>query len=229
MKIPDGFVKCDNCKSIIHNKYYKNRKYWGREWFCDEYGEYEVEYDSGECPVCGELNTELPDTGLEFQPDKSDGNNVKEDIASIFDSTGKEDITNQFTNDTVYSYDELSDLLKNLSDEDRLKVSGCKFNVFESYPDDDTGDVYYDIKVYRGSCEIGKIDMQLHSNTYFDIIDMESKTTDATPYYTYEMTLYEDSKEESRGSKSPFDDSKLRCKKCGKVFCFCNKFFKRRG
>ena len=31
-KIPDGFIKCDNCNSIIHNKYFKNRKYWGRVW-----------------------------------------------------------------------------------------------------------------------------------------------------------------------------------------------------
>ena len=84
--------------------------------------------------------------------------------------------------------------------------------------------------------------MQYHSNTYFDLIDMETKTTDNTPYYTYEMTLYEDSNKGTedpfndsedgfgtQGNWSPFNDSKFRCEKCGKVFCTCNTFFSRRS
>ena len=157
--------------------------------------------------------------------------------------------------DRLYSADELDYLLRYLSDEDRVKVSDCQFKLVEQYPDDDSGDMYYDITVYRDNNEVGKIDMQYHSNTYWDLIDDELKTTNGTPYHSYTMTLNEDSKEDSKnpfddtfGSstnpfdnlfdnikspfdniKSPFDDSKLRCKKCGKVFCSCNNFLTRRG
>ena len=36
-------------------------------------------------------------------------------------------------------------------------------------------------------------------------------------------------KKESKNIKSPFDDSKFRCKKCGKIFCSCGGFFNRKG
>lgn len=305
IQLPDGFIKCNKCNSIIHNKYFKNRKYWGKDWFSDEIGDYEIEYDSGECPVCGELSLELPCTGIYSQPDDSDDNSVKEDITSLFGISDK-DIDNPFDNRKVYSYneldylfkhlsdedkmkvsdcqfkldknqfhdgdsifyhitvfkdgndigridmqyhsntyidlldgkpkttnntpyysyemtlpfnegkvysfDELNDLLKHLSYEDRLKVSGCQFKLFESHSYDDTGDIYYDIEIYRGSYEIGKINMRYHSNAYFDLESMDTKTTDDTPHYTYEMTfnnLFDD------------DDSIFRCKECGEIFCSC--------
>lgn len=222
-KIPDDFIKCDNCKSIIHNKYYKNRKYFGKDLVSDEFGDYEVEYDSGECPVCGQLNTELPCT-TDIEP-KSDG---------LIDNNVKEGITNPFDNNKIYSYNELDYLLESLSDEDRNKIKDCQFKLIEQYSDDDSGDVYDYITIFKDGNEIGKIDMQLHSNTYFDLIDMEIKTTDDIPYYTYEMTLYEEAENPFNDSKgcfgiqgiwNPFDDSKFRCKKCGKVFCTCNSFF----
>ena len=217
-EIPDGFIMCNNCKSIVHNKYYKNRKYWGRVWLSDEFGDYEVEYDSGECPVCGQLNNELPYTGLDLLED------------DLFDSSGGAVCITAFeeNKDKLYSASELNDLLKYISEDDRSRIEGCQFKLFENALDDDSGDVYYYITIFKDDTEIGKIDMQYHSNTYFDLIDMEIKTTDATPYYTYEMTLYEDSKEESKNIKNPFDDSKLRCKKCGKIFCSCNTFFSSR-
>ena len=194
VSIPDGFIKCANCNSIVHNKYYKNRKYWGRVWLSGEFGDYEVEYDSGECPVCGQLNTELPDTGLEFQPDEDLLENNNKDFTIEHDENSNK----------LYTFDELNYLLKHLSDEDRIKVSDCQFKLDEQYPDDDSGDVYDYLTVYRNNNEVGKIDMQYHSNTYFDLIDREIKTTDTIPYYTYEMTLNEDSEE---GSKNPFDDT----------------------
>lgn len=49
-------IKCPSCKSIIQNKYFKNRRYAGRTY----YNGCEIEYDSGECPVCGCLVAELP-------------------------------------------------------------------------------------------------------------------------------------------------------------------------
>lgn len=347
ISIPAGFIKCDNCKSIVHNKYYKNRKYWGRVWLSGAFGDYEVEYDSGECPVCGELNTELPDTGIECQPDEdlvecppdpdgfdnnklysadeldvflkhlSDEDRIKVNGCQfkvfgsyLYDDSGdmyygiiayrgnnevgrinmyyrsnatpyyeytmvlNEDSDDFFQpivdkylgecqpdnlddsdSDRLYSADELDYLLRYLSDEDRVKVSDCQFKLVEQYPDDDSGDMYYDITVYRDNNEVGKIDMQYHSNTYWDLIDDELKTTNGTPYHSYTMTLNEDSKEDSKnpfddtfGSstnpfdnlfdnikspfdniKSPFDDSKLRCKKCGKIFCTCGGFFNRKG
>ena len=131
--------------------------------------------------------------------------------------------------DKLYSASELSYLLESLSDEDREKINDCQFKLVEQYPDDDSGDVYDYLTVYRNNNEIGKIDMQLHSNTYFDLIDMEIKSTDTIPYYTYEMTLYGDSKDEGKDIKSHFDDSKFRCKKCGKIFCTCGGFFNRKG
>lgn len=260
ISIPDGFILCDNCNSIVHNKYYKNRNYWGRVWLSDaELGDYEVEYDSGECPVCGQLNTELPYTGIECQPDDLD----------YFGSEAVATTAFEDDNNKLYSADELDYLFRHLSDEDRARVSDCQFKLDEQYPDDDSGDVYNYLTVYRNNNEVGKIDMQYHSNTYFDLIDMEIKTTDTIPYYTYEMTLYGDSEE---GSKNPFDDtfgsstnpfdnlfdnikspfdnikspydnikspydnsrnpfssSKFRCKKCGKIFCACNKSFSKGG
>ena len=220
VQIPDGFIKCNKCSSIIHNKYYKNRKYWGRVWLSDdELGDYEVEYDSGECPVCGELNTELPYTGLEFQPDEDLWENNNKAFTIVHDENSNK----------LYTFDELKDLLKHISDEDKIKISGCKFKLFETHPDDDSGDVYYYLTVYKNNNEIGKIDMYYRSNTYFDLIDMEIKTTDTIPYYTYEMTLYGDSKDEGKDIKSHFNDSKFRCKKCGKIFCTCGGFFNRKG
>lgn len=229
IQLPNGFIKCNKCNSIIHNKYFKNRKYWGREWLSGEFGDYEVEYDSGECPVCGELNTELPYTGLEFQPDED----LLENNNKAFTIEPNEN------GNKLYTFDEIKDLLKHISDEDKIKISGCQFKVFEECPDDDSGDVYYDLKVYKDGNEIGKINMYYHSNTYFDLIDRDVKTTNDTTYYTYEMTLYEDSKEVFsnkdtggfgiKAKWNPFDDSKFRCKKCGKVFCSCNTSFSRRG
>ena len=228
ISIPAGFIKCDNCKSIVHNKYFKNRKYWGRDWLSGVFGDYEVEYDSGECPVCGQLNTELPYTGIYCKPE--------EDLLG----TDNKAFTIEPDENSIklYTFDELKDLLKHISDEDKIKISSCQFKLFEDCPDDDTGDVYYDLIVYNDGNEIGKINMYYHSNTYFDLIDMDVKTTDDTPYYTYEMTLYEDSKEvfsnkdtggfDIKAKWNPFDDSKFRCKKCGKVFCSCNTFFSRR-
>lgn len=230
-------IECPNCHNKILGKYWLNVKYQGH----DNYGDYEEDIYIGECPVCGELNDELPYTGIECQPD--------EDLAECPpDPDG-------FDNNKLYSADELDYLLRYLSDEDRVKVSDCQFKLVEQYPDDDSGDMYYDITVYRDNNEVGKIDMQYHSNTYWDLIDDELKTTNGTPYHSYTMTLNEDSKEDSKnpfddtfGSstnpfdnlfdnikspfdniKSPFDDSKLRCKKCGKVFCSCNNFLTRRG
>ena len=298
VQIQDGFIKCNKCSSIIHNKYYKNRKYWGRVWLSDdELGDYEVEYDSGECPVCGQLNNELPYTGIECQPDEdlvecppdpdgfdnnnklysadeldvflkhlSDGDRIKVNGCQfkvfgsyLYDDSGdmyydiiayrgnnavgrikmfyrsnatpyyeftmvlNEDSDDFFQpivdkylgecqpddlddsdSDRLYSADELDYLLRYLSDEDRVKVSDCQFKLVEQYPDDYSGDMYYDITVYRDNNEVGKIDMQYHSNTYWDLIDDELKTTNGTPYYSYTMTLNEDSKEDS---KSPFDDT----------------------
>ena len=222
IQLPNGFIKCSKCNSIIHNKYFKNRKYWGRVWLSDdELGDYEVEYDSGECPVCGQLNNELPYTGIYCKPE--------EDLLGTDNKAFT--IEPDENSNKLYTFDELKDLLKHISDEDKIKISGCKFKLFEECPDDDTGDVYYDLLVYKDDNEIGKINMYYHSNTYFDIINREIKTTNDIPYYKYEMTLYEDSNKDGFGIKAkwnPFDDSKFRCKKCGKVFCSCNTFFTRR-
>ena len=297
IQLPNGFIKCSKCNSIIHNKYFKNRKYWGRVWLSDdELGDYEVEYDSGECPVCGELNDELPYTGIECQPDEdlvecppdpdgfdnnklysadeldvflkhlSDEDRIKVNGCQfkvfgsyLYDDSGdmyygiiayrgnnevgrinmyyrsnatpyyeytmvlNEDSDDFFQpivdkylgecqpddlddsdSDRLYSADELDYLLRYLSDDDRVKVSDCQFKLVEQYPDDDSGDMYYDITVYRDNNEVGRIDMQYHSNTYWDLIDDELKTTNGTPYHSYTMTLNEDSKEDS---KNPFDDT----------------------
>lgn len=215
MEVTTDFIRCSSCGSIINNKYYKNRKYWGRVRLSDGFSNYEVEYESGECPVCGQLNTELPDTGIKAQPDDS---LVSSD--GVICITAFED-----DKDKLYSATELNDLLKYISDDDRNRIEGCQFKLFEDTPYDDSGDVYYYITIFKDGNEIGKIDMQYHSNTYFDLVDMEIKTTDDTPYYSYEMTLYEDSKEESRNIKNPFDDSIFKCKKCGKIFCTCDDKF----
>lgn len=362
ISIPDGFIECAKCKSLVHHEYYKNRKYWGREWLSGEFGEYEVEYDSGECPVCGELNTELPDTGIECQPDEdlvecppdpdgfdsnklysadeldvflkhlSDEDRIKVNGCQfkvfgsyLYDDSGdmyygmiayrgnnevgrinmyyrsnatpyyeytmvlNEDSDDFFQpivdkylgecqpDDPVdfdsgavsitlfenkctrfYSADELGYLLIHLSDEDRIKISDCQFKAFECGLDDDSGDIYYYLTVYRNTNEVGTIDIHYHSNTYWDWIDNELKTTNDIPSYTYTMTLNKDLEEGSKNPfdntfdnikspfdnsrnpfdnsrnpfnniKNPFSSSKFRCKKCGKIFCACNKSFSKGG
>ena len=204
-------IECPNCHNKILGKYWLNVKYQGH----DNYGDYEEDIYTGECPVCGQLNNELPYTGIGYQPDDS----LFSSDGAAYRTTFGED------KDRLYSADELNDLFKHISDEDREKINDCQFKLDEQYPDDGSGDVYDYLIVYRNNNVIGKIDMQFHSNTYFDLIDMEIKSTDTIPYYTYEMTLYKDSKEESNNIKNTFGNSIFRCKKCGKVFCTCNIFF----
>ena len=153
-----------------------------------------------------------------------------------------------------------------LSDEDRIKISDCQFKAFECGLDgDDSGDIYYYLTVYRNTNEVGTIDIHYHSNTYWDWIDNELKTTNDIPSYTYTMTLNKDLEEGSKNPfdntfdnlkspfdnsrnpfdnsrnpfdnsrnpfnniKNPFSSSKFRCKKCGKIFCACNKSFSKGG
>ena len=96
------------------------------------------------------------------------------------------------TEDKLYSASELDDLLKHLAGVDRDKIEGCQFKYIENYPDDDSGDVYYTIAIFKEGNEIGVIDMYYHSNKYFDLEKDEFITLDDKPYYTYKMTLYED-------------------------------------
>lgn len=77
INVPITFVRCSCCGSVIHNKYYKHRKHSDERFWIedDELGLYEVEYDTGECPVCGELNTELPeDIGLCYHWERLEDN-----------------------------------------------------------------------------------------------------------------------------------------------------------
>lgn len=182
INVPNTFVRCSCCGSVIHNKYYKNRKYWGRVWLSDaELGDYEVEYDSGECPACGQLNTELPE----------DIRLRKDDLFCNFD--GAPCITAfEEDEDKLYSASELDDLLKHLSEVDRNKIEGCQFKVREDALDNDSGDCCYYITIIKDGCIIGVIDMYYQSNIYFDLIDMEFKTVDTTPHYTYDMVLLDD-------------------------------------
>ena len=152
------------------------------------------------------------------------------------------------------------DLLKHLTEVDRGKIEGCQFKVSEDYPDDASCDVYYTITIFMFGFDIGKIDMHYHSNKYFDIEENELITLDGKSHYTYEMTLYHekeskgteilfDDLEESKGTENLFDDLKeesnlfddlkvgcekcgklfcscdIKCKKCGQLFCTCNTFF----
>lgn len=117
-----------------------------------------------------------------------------------------------------------------MSEDDRDKVKDCQFKLHKEYSYDGSGDVYYYFTVYRNNIVVGEINMYYNSNTYFGLVNNEIKTSNYEPNYSYTLTLYEDSKENfsSKNIENPFDDSKLRCKKCGKVFCTCNKFFTRK-
>lgn len=153
----------------------------------------------------------------------------------------------EFGHDILFNFEDMKDLLEHLSDTDREKVKDCKFKVFSDCLDDDSGDVYYGIKIFKDDTEIGSIDMLRHSNIPSDLDLSELIEYDDKPSYSYTMKLNEDSKEDFsskdtgdpfnnsdggfgiKGKWRPFDDSKFRCKKCGKIFCTCNTFFSRRG
>lgn len=62
------------------------------------------------------------------------------------------------TEDKLYGASELDDLLKQLAGVDRDKIEGCQFKYIENYPDDDSGDVYYGITIFKEGNEIGVID-----------------------------------------------------------------------
>lgn len=168
---------CNHCKNELTVENIKNITF-GRIYETTEFGIRDREVAFVWCNNCGESSIIEEHIGYELELD--------------LEKTKK------------YTFKEVEYLLKNLSNIDKEKVRDCKFRISESYPDDDSGDVYYYITILKDDTEIGKINMYCNSNTYFDLIDMETKTTDDTPYYTYEMTLYEDSKEESKDIKTYF-------------------------
>ena len=200
---------CKHCKTELTLNNIKDIEF-GRICEMTELGEMDKEVAYIKCSKCGNIT----------ETDNETGRSLRTNLINMW---------RMYHYDILYNFRDIEDLLNNLSDSDKEKINDCQFKLDEQYPDDDSGDVYDYLTVYRNNNEIGKIDMQFHSNTYFDLIDMEIKSTDTIPYYTYEMTLYGDSKEEGKDIKSHFDDSKFRCKKCGKIFCSCNTFFTRRG
>lgn len=104
-----------------------------------------------------------------------------------------------------YTFKEVEYLLKNLSNIDKEKVRNCKFRISESYPDDDSGDVYYYITIFKDDTEIGKITMYCDSNTVWDL-ETNEEIKYGEPSYSYTMEL---NKEQSSNEKDYIE-----CPKC---------------
>lgn len=107
--------------------------------------------------------------------------------------------------DILYNFEDIKDLLEHLSDTDIEKVKDCKFKVFLDCLDDDSGDVYYGIKIFKDDIEIGSIDMLRHSNIPLDLDISELIEYDDKPSYSYTMKLNEDFSSKDTGD--PFNNS----------------------
>ena len=91
----------------------------------------------------------------------------------------------------IYSFEDLGYLLNELHDDDKEKIEDYTFTMSEEYPDDDSGDVYYYITIYKDDNEIGKIDMIYHSNTTWDL-EINEEIKYGEPSYSYTMELNEE-------------------------------------
>lgn len=155
---------CNHCKNELTVENIKNITF-GRVYETTEFGIRDREVAFVWCNNCGESSMIEEHIGYELELD--------------LEKTKK------------YTFKEVEYLLKNLSNIDKEKVRDCKFRISESYPDDDSGDVYNYITIFKDNTEIGKIDMIYHSNQWFNILTGEFETLDQEGYYSYTMKLNE--------------------------------------
>lgn len=169
---------CNHCKNELTVENIKNITF-GRVYETTEFGIRDREVAFVWCNNCGESSMIEEHIGYELELDLG--------------KTKK------------YTFKEVEYLLKNLSNIDKEKVRDCKFRISESYPDDDSGDVYYYITIFKDDTEIGKITMYCNSSTTWDL-ETNNEIKYGEPSYSYTMEL---NKEQSSNEKDYIE-----CPKC---------------
>ena len=155
---------CNHCKNELTVENIKNITF-GRVYETTEFGIRDREVAFVWCNNCGESSMIEEHIGYELELD--------------LEKTKK------------YTFKEVEYLLKNLSNIDKEKVRDCKFRISESYPDDDSGDVYYYITIFKDDTEIGKITMYCNSSTTWDL-ETNNEIKYGEPSYSYTMELNEE-------------------------------------
>ena len=155
-------------------------------------------------------------TGLALVECKNCGNVTETSNSLAFEYKEYEQLQER---EKIHSFEELDYLLKELSTTDREKIKHYKFKLSKQYPDDDSGDVYYYITMFKDDTEVGSIDMEYHSGTVWDL-EMNKEIVYGESCYTYTMELYDNTETPvCKRCGKLFCDCSLRCKVCGQLFC----------
>ena len=166
---------CKYCKTELTLNNIKDIEF-GRTYEMTELGEMDKDVAYIECSKCGNIT----------ETDNETGHSLRVNLINMW---------RIYNYDILYDFEDIGDLLDNLSDSDKEKIKDCEFKLFQQCPDDDSGDVYYYIKIFKDDTEIGTIDMDFHSNKWFNAMNGEIETLDREEYYTYTMKLSGDKEE----------------------------------
>ena len=161
---------CKHCKTELTLNNIKDIEF-GRIYEMTELGEMDKEVAYIKCSKCGNIT----------ETDNETGHSLRTNLINMW---------RMYHYDILYNFGDIEDLLNNLSDSDKEKIKDCQFKVFEDCTDDDSGDVYCYITIFKGNTEIGKIDMMCYLNTPHDIENSEELIFGELSYsYSYKMKL----------------------------------------
>lgn len=192
---------CKHCKTELTLDNIKNIEF-GRVYEMAELGEMDEEVAYIRCSKCDNITEADSGTGYTLHYNIINARQIE-----LLNNANK-----------LYDFEDIRDLLDNLSDTDKEKVKDCQFNVFEQSPDDDSSDVYYYITIFKDDTEIGKITMYYNSSTTWDL-ETNNKIKYGEPSYSYTMEL---NKEQSSNEKDYIECPNCRNKILGKYWLNIN-------
>lgn len=164
---------CKHCKTELTLNNIKDIEF-GRVYKTTELGEMDEEVAYIKCSKCDNITETDSETGYTLHYNLINARQIE-----LLNNANK-----------LYDFEDVRDLLDNLSDSDKEKVKDCQFKVFEQSPDDDSGNVYDHITIFKDGTEIGKIDMMCYLNTPHDIENTEELIFGELSYsYSYKMKL----------------------------------------
>ena len=176
---------CKHCKTELTLNNIKDIEF-GRICEMTELGEMDKEVAYIKCSKCGNIT----------ETDNETGHSLRTNLINMW---------RMYHYDILYNFRDIEDLLNNLSDSDKERIKDYQFKVFEDCTDDDSGDVYYYITIFKDDTEIGKITMYCNSSTTWDL-ETNNEIKYGEPSYSYTMEL---NKEQSSNEKDYIE-----CPKC---------------
>ena len=188
---------CKHCKTELTLNNIKDIEF-GRVYETTELGEMDEEVAYIKCSKCGNITETDNETGHSLRTNLINARQIE-----LLNNANK-----------LYDFEDIRDLLDNLSDSDKEKIKDCQFKVFEDCPDDDSGDVYDHITIFKDGTEIGKITMYYNSSTTWDL-ETNNEIKYGEPSYSYTMEL---NKEQSSNEKDYIECTKCHNKILGKYW-----------